>query len=177
MRALTKLVCAVAMAGAAMTAGCGGPVGPEFDSQQGNLSAYTLPPLQYFGRWDGKTPFVPSFKDSTSIVTSFAPLNSDHSHWRVYGADPTTGVIYFQVDCLTSELGSMLGELGKEIGTQTISAAQSGAQSYSWGGAGQLVIKAPPDPNPPTPGGIPPLLTQIQTLSNAVYKAGAEYAY
>jgi hypothetical protein len=167
MRGLTKLVCGLAMA----TAACGGTQGSVFEAQEGNLSYGTLPPLQSFARWDGRTPFVPSFKDAQSFVTQLTASPYDRTRFRAYGVDATTGIIYFQIDVSSAELPSFLAEIGKEIGAQTVSATQAGLTSYTWGSTGQIIIRAPPDPNPPTPGGLPVLVSQILNLGTTVYKS------
>jgi hypothetical protein len=170
MRKITMLVWA-AMAAVAMTTGCGGPLGSSFTGDESNLTAYTLPPLQYFQKWDGRTPFVPSYRMATNFVTQVTASPYEAGHYRVYGIDATTAVIYFQVDVVSADLPTFLGEVGKEQGTQTVSAAQAGLKSYTWGGTGQIVIGSPPDPNPPVPGGLPPLVQQIVDLGTSVYKS------
>ena len=175
MRGLTKLVCGVAL----LVAACGGPQGAEFEAQQGNLSSGVLPPLQYFARWDGRTEFVPAFRDAQSFVTQLTASPYDRSRFRAYGVDANTGIIYYQVDVASTELPSFLGEIGRELGTRTVSASQAGLNSYTWGGTGQIIVRAPPDPNPPVPGGLPPLVAQILNLGTSVYKSivASESAY
>lgn len=175
MRGLTKLVCGVAL----LAAACGGPQGALFEAQEGNLASGVLPPLQTFAKWDGKTEFVPSIRDAQSFVTQLTASPYERGRFRVYGVDAATGVIYFQVDVASTELPSFLGEIGRELGTRTVSASLAGLNSYTWGGTGQIIIRAPPDPNPPVPGGLPPLVAQILDLGSNVYKSivSSESAY
>jgi hypothetical protein len=178
MSKVKTMVCA-AMAAAALAAGCGGPQESTLTGQENNLAANTLPALQDFQRWDGRTQFVPSFRDASNFVTQVTASPYDRGHYRVYGVDATTGIIYFNVDVVSDDLPIFLAEIGREQGAQTISAAQAGLGSYTWGGTGQILVGTKPDPTPPVPGGLPPLVAQIVNLGTSVYKSilASTFAY
>ena len=57
MSAMTKVLCAAAAV--SMMAACGGP-DSAWESGGANLTP-SMPPLQTFAKWDGRTPFVPSY--------------------------------------------------------------------------------------------------------------------
>ncbi len=165
MRAMTMLLCAMALV--SVTSACGGQ-GAAWESAGADLTG-SMPPLQSFSRWDGRTPFVPSYRTAPNLVMSVALSPDDRTHFRGYGTDGTTGVVYYQVDgVIATELGAFSGELAKEAMSQAI-AANGVGQRYTWGGTGDLHI---PLPTGPGPSGEPwSLVTRLQSLATAVYKA------
>jgi hypothetical protein len=72
-----------------------------------------LPPLQYFGRWDGKTPyFGPTTRRATLLI--FASPDEPRGHFRAYGVDSLSGRFTFQVDGLNSSLYTFKNEINRE---------------------------------------------------------------
>ena len=118
---------------------------------------------------------MPSWKTASSFVTSIALSPDDRTHFRAYGTDATTGVVYFQVDgVITTELAAFSGEVNKEAIGQAIQAEGLG-QPYTWGGSGELKI---PLPIGPGPQGEPwTLMSRLQDLATAVYKATIQAEY
>jgi hypothetical protein len=153
------------LASMAALAACGGP-----DEQSGLAGHQTgdalttnsvdgppgvLPPVIEFRKLHRDRHIVPSFRVASHFVNEIAASPDDKTHFRAYGVDAATKVVYYHIDGhIERDLVDFLTVVNKDIVHNGLQ-AQSVGQEYTWGGTGQIVIGAPPDPNPPVPGGIP----------------------
>lgn len=73
-----------------------------------------LPPLQYFAKWDYKTPFYK--KSSQRATTIFMDEPGNSRRWIAIGADTVTGEFVFQVDgAKGAEEFAFKTEIGREV--------------------------------------------------------------
>ncbi len=174
---VTKMMLGLALT--ASLAACGGAQDPDAGALHEETSAAltanadlrpgVMPALVKFREWSPDRPFVPSFRVSSHFVSSVARSPDDPAHFRAYGTDGRTGVIFFQIDgTYEGDFASFLSIVSKEIAAEGL-AAQGLGLSYTYGGTGDLHV---PLPTGPGPQGVPQVLVQrVVNLARQVQDA------
>ena len=99
---MTALLFIACGGGTDATSGAGTATGRDALAASGPVltpPVVTVPPLpavQYFERWDGRTPFFNSLTRRATTLFSDSPLGG--TRFRAYGVDTLTGAFTFQVD-------------------------------------------------------------------------------
>ena len=131
-----------------------------------------IPPLVEWRKWNHDKRLVPSFRVASHFVNQVSASPDDPTHFRAYGVDSVTRVVYYNIDgVIKRDLKDFLLEVDLDIVHNGL-AAQGLGLEYTWGSTGQIIIRAPPDPNPPQPGGRPEAaISRLEGLAQDVQRA------
>ena len=140
----------------------------QVQSAQATEARVVMPPLVKFREWNRDRPLVPPARISSHFVSSVAASPDDRTHFRAYGSDAVTGVIFYQVDGLVaSDLEAYLVTVGSQI-AQQVREAGGVDFGYEWGGSGELKI---PLPIGPGPQGVPEAAVRVLRLARGIFSA------
>ena len=137
-----------------------------------------LPAVQYFSRWDGRTPFIPYSAIKPMVVLSQTPGTGQYdvngywipARWLAFGVETSTGRVFFQVDGNQGyEFSRFNSEIQIEIGRYYT--ADPGGHQFD-GVLGDIGTRLPPPPPPGDPNGIPPGAISTR-LANLGFDVGA----
>ena len=173
MTAPTKHMLGLALAASLVACGGVDPVAATLEEGSAALTADAapgvMPALVKFREWNRDQPLVPSFRVSSRFVNSVARAPDDPKHFRAYGSDTHSGVIFYQIDgSYAQDFAPFMDLVNKQIVAQGLASQEIGLP-YTYGGTGDLHV---PLPTGPGPQGLPQALARrVLGLARAVQEA------